>query len=187
MMSIWLFPPFWVIAHDIAVNIPAHASWFTCSEDFRAAHSSARNCWVLKNTAHSYEWNYYDDVWLHRTAKLFFGVVVFHVLSRQHSIKWSCCSMASLSLDTIRVLNFCRSSVCQWCTLVVSIWAAISVFVGHLYFFCEMLFRSSSHFFLLGYLLYLLDFLELFVYSEDQLCWLYALYLLLVCGCLHFL
>lgn len=86
MMSIWLFPPFWVIAHDIAVNIPAHASWFTCSEDFRAAHSSARNCWVLKNTAHSYEWNYYDDVWLHRTARLFFGVIVFHVLSRQHSI-----------------------------------------------------------------------------------------------------
>ena len=61
MMGIWLFPLFWVIAHDIAVNIPAHVSWFTCSEDVRVAHSSAWNCWVLKNAAHSYEWNYYDD------------------------------------------------------------------------------------------------------------------------------
>lgn len=169
MMGLWLLPPFWVIARDNCCEhscscLLVHVQWgFPCGSFL---------CPELLGLKEHCSFLWVALLWWRLTWQkcqiVFRGDCVQCPLPSAHC-KWSCCSMASLSLDTIRVLNFCRSSGCKWCTFVVSIWAAISVFVGHLYFFCEMLFRSSSHFFLLGYLLYLFDLLELFMYSEDQL------------------
>lgn len=163
-MGIWLCPLFLVIAHGLLgaflFMCPGHVHWGFLWGLF---------LWMelrLKECSLSYKWNHCDEVELHETAKLFpeWLCRIFLPISTESA----CWSMAAPSLDVIRVFNFCKFSGCKriyFCG--VHLTSYLYLFIGHLYFFCEMLFRPFSHFFfLLGYLLYLIDLLKLFLYPE---------------------
>lgn len=109
------------------MKILVYVSWFTRSGDFRGAPY--------------FEWNCSDEVWLPKTVKLFFRVIVFSVPSCQLWIRgpvvpWQlhhCMLSESLIFANPVGVNdvFCdvnlRSSFCPDCSLVFLLWEVVQV------------------------------------------------------------